>query len=106
MLCCAGKIRITQFRGEEDGAAVRVVELGPGEAGYIQQGAYHTVENISKGTAQFLQIFDHPQGGAVFAAPALVALPRNVVNSAFSQPVLPKDVTANGALIRVRDCYW
>jgi hypothetical protein len=62
------------------------------------------VENISKGTSQFLQIFDHPQGGAVFAAPALLSLPRDIVNSAFSKDVLPSGVTANGALIAVRGC--
>ncbi len=67
-------------------------------------GAYHAVENISQGTTKFLQIFDHPQGGAVFAAPALVALPRNIVNSAFSVPVLPNSVTDNGAIIAVTPC--
>lgn len=86
---------------------VNVVELAAGEAGYIQQGAYHLVENINKGNSKFLQIFDHPQGGAVFAAPALTALPRNIVNSAFSVPVLPKGVTAKGAIIKVNGCeYW
>jgi hypothetical protein len=34
---CAGKVRIHQFRGEED-PNVRVTELSEGEAGYIQQG--------------------------------------------------------------------
>lgn len=67
-------------------------------------GAYHVVENISQGTTKFLQIFDHPQGGAVFAAPALVALPRNIVNSAFSTPVLPNVVSGNGAIIDVKPC--
>lgn len=62
------------------------------------------VENISQGTTKFLQIFDHPQGGAVFAAPALVALPRNIVNSAFSTPVLPNVVSGNGAIIDVKPC--
>lgn len=100
-----GKIRISQFRGEEDGNNVRVTEVEAGSAGYIQQGSIHLVENLAKGTTQFLQIFDHVQGGANFVAPALVALPRNVVNSAFSAPVLPKHVTAKGPLVLVEGCY-
>ena len=159
-LCGAGKIRIYQFRGEEDQANVRVTDISANQAGYIQQGefvmgchraavllphvrtraqvlpshgcvelvqltavgarsatclpagAYHFVENISSGTTKFLQIFDHPQGGAVFAAPALVAL-RNaggnaaaIVNSAFSSNVLGAGVTAKGAIINVAGCNW
>ncbi|EFN58471.1 hypothetical protein CHLNCDRAFT_140484 [Chlorella variabilis] len=107
-----GKIRIYQFRGEEDQANVRVTDISANQAGYIQQGAYHFVENISSGTTKFLQIFDHPQGGAVFAAPALVAL-RNaggnaaaIVNSAFSSNVLGAGVTAKGAIINVAGCNW
>ena len=78
----------------------------------LPAGAYHFVENISSGTTKFLQIFDHPQGGAVFAAPALVAL-RNaggnaaaIVNSAFSSNVLGAGVTAKGAIINVAGCNW
>lgn len=101
-----GKIRIHQVRGEEDGNRLRSIDLSENEAGYIQQGAFHTVENIGSGTAQFLQIFDHPQGGAVFVSPSLVALPRNLVNSAFSEDVLDRDTTAKGALVPVRGCRY
>jgi oxalate decarboxylase/phosphoglucose isomerase-like protein (cupin superfamily) len=100
-------VRVTQFRGEQDGTTVRVQEVSEGEAVYIQQGTFHFVENISKGTTEFLQIFDHPQAGAVFAAPALASLPRNVVNSAFSEDVFDADVKALGTLIPIRGCeYW
>lgn len=82
----------------------RATQHHPRPCSLLVAGAYHAVENISQGTTKFLQIFDHPQGGAVFAAPALVALPRNIVNSAFSVPVLPNSVTGNGAIIAVTPC--
>jgi oxalate decarboxylase/phosphoglucose isomerase-like protein (cupin superfamily) len=86
---------------------VRVTDLKKGEAGVIHQGAYHVVENTAKGTTKFLQIFDHPNGGAVFAAPALAALPRNIVNSAFSAPVLAAGTTGKpAAIINVSHCQW
>ncbi len=80
-------------------------ELKTGEAGYIQQGAYHVVENVGSGASRFLQIFDHPQAGAVFATEALAALPRRLVNSAFSDSVLRRDTTATkGVIIPIRGC--
>ncbi|KAI3432269.1 hypothetical protein D9Q98_003829 [Chlorella vulgaris] len=107
----AGKIRIYQFRGEEDLTAVRVFDVNVGEAGYIQQGAYHMVENISGGTTKFLQIFDHPQGGAVFAAPALVALSKaggnaaKIVNAGFTGVSFGANAAANGAIVKI-SCTW
>jgi oxalate decarboxylase/phosphoglucose isomerase-like protein (cupin superfamily) len=102
----AGKVRIFQFRGEEGGNTVHTTELSAGEAGYVMQGAIHTVENAWKGTTRFLQIFDHPQGGAVFASQALTALPRRLVNAAFSENVIDQDTTANGAIVPIRDCQY
>ncbi len=109
LLCThpAGSIRVHQFRGEEDGLKVNVVDASAGEAVYILQGAYHVVENTRKGTTRFIQIFDHPFGGAVFAAPALAALPRNIVNSAFSAPILASGTTGKpAAIINVNPCAW
>ncbi len=96
---------IHQFRGEEDGSTVHTTHLSAGEAGYVLQGSYHVVENTGKGPARFLQIFDHPQAGAVFATQALAALPRRLVNAAFTQDVLERDTAATkGAIIHIRDC--
>ena len=101
----AGKVLIHQFRGEGS-EEVLTIELSKGEAGYIEQGAFHTVENVNGGVSRFLQIFDHPQGGAVFAAPALAALPRRLVNSAFTDNVLKRDsAAAKGIIIPVRGCH-
>lgn len=103
----AGKVLIHQVRGEEAGNAVLTIELSKGEAGYIEQGAFHTVENVNGGVSRFLQIFDHPQGGAVFAAPSLVALPRRLVNSAFTDNVLRRDTSAaKGVIIPIRGCRY
>jgi hypothetical protein len=41
-----------------------------------------------------MQIFDHPQPGAVFVANALVNLPTNVINKSFSKPVFDGKTTA------------
>lgn len=75
------------------------------------QGAYHMVENISAGTTKFLQIFDHPQGGAVFAAPALVALSKaggnaaKIVNAGFTGVSFGANAAANGAIVKI-SCTW
>jgi hypothetical protein len=43
----------------------------------------------------------------VFAAPSLVALPRRLVNSAFTDNVLRRDTSATkGAIIPIRGCRY
>ncbi len=102
----AGKVRIHQVRGEGNDEAL-ITELEAGEAGYVQQGAFHVVENLSRGQTRFLQIFDHPQAGAVFAAPSLLGLPRHLVNSAFTDDVLRRDTEATkGVIIPIRGCKY
>jgi hypothetical protein len=63
---------------------------------------------IADGNSKFLQLFDHIQAGVVFVAPALVNLPSDVVNSAFSKDVINPGIKAlsdpNPALITVRGC--
>lgn len=148
VLCSAGSIRIYQFRGEEALNNVTVTDVGINKAAYIQQGerelsgalavavvcccvpsgpfpcpsftgAYHMVENTSNGAAKFLQIFDHPQGGAVFAAPALAALhnygvgqPNNaekIVSSSFTADIFPDTgtlVQGKPPLVNFGTCTW
>jgi quercetin dioxygenase-like cupin family protein len=105
-----GKLKVYQFRGEEAGTNVSVVEISKGEAAYIQQGAIHFVENSGDSKASFLQLFDHVQAGVVFVAPALVNLPMDVVNSAFSEDIIKAGTKAlsdpSPALIRVRGCKY
>ncbi len=69
-------------------------------------GAIHTVENTYDGESKFLQIFDHPQAGAVFVASAMAALPASLINSAFSADVLTGPRTGNPGIIMVRDCGY
>jgi hypothetical protein len=77
------------------------------------------VENTSGGSAKFLQIFDHPQGGAVFATPALAALhnfgvnnnfnAEKIVDAAFSSPIFPDSgtlVTGKPPLVNFGTCNW
>ncbi len=47
MLHPAGKVRIYQFRGEESGNTVHVLELKKNEAAYIEQGERHCCSSSS-----------------------------------------------------------
>jgi oxalate decarboxylase/phosphoglucose isomerase-like protein (cupin superfamily) len=67
----------------EDGTIKRV-NVPKGSAVLIPQGTLHYVRNTYNGDSVFLQIFDHPKAGAVFVAAALAAMPRPVLNSAFT----------------------
>jgi oxalate decarboxylase/phosphoglucose isomerase-like protein (cupin superfamily) len=102
----AGKVRIHQVRGEGNDEAL-MTELEAGEAGYVQQGALHVVENLSRGHTRFLVFFDHPQAGTVFAFPSLLGLPRRLINSAFTDDVLRRDNEAiKGVFLPIRGCKY
>ena len=50
-------------------------------------GSIHLVQNICNGHSEFMQIFDYPKPGVVFANNALTALPTGIINKSFSKPV-------------------
>ncbi len=78
----------------------------------VATGTYHFVENTFAQKTKFLQIFDHPFGGAVFAAPAIVAL-RNaggnaaaIVNAQFNKVIIDQFVSAKPPMFQVPGCNW
>jgi hypothetical protein len=78
--------------------------VSQGEGVLIAQGVLHFVQNLNKwGASTFLQIFDHPAAGAFFVAPALVAMPSDITNSAFNAPFPTKDT---GIIFKNKACTW
>jgi hypothetical protein len=58
-------------------------------------GTVHFVRNVKRGGAsRFLQLFDHPDAGAVFVGPALLGMPRDILDSAFTS-AFPAAVSGN-----------
>lgn len=58
-------------------------------------GTVHFVRNANKhGASRFLQLFDHPGAGAVFVGPALLGMPRDILDSAFTS-AFPAAVSGN-----------
>src|SRR4051812_32747128 len=67
-------------------------------------GSVHFVQNIGDGESAFLQLFDNPKAGTTLINRALVALPNNVVNAGFSQPINAFGLTANFPFYIVPNC--
>lgn len=78
--CPAGKVEIGMFFEDQ---SFRIVPVKAGEAVLIPQGVVHFVRNVNKWDSKLLQIFDHPAAGAQFVGPALLAMPKDVLASAF-----------------------
>jgi len=67
-------------------------------------GAIHFVRNVDTHRAsKFLQIFDHPQAGAQFLAPALLNMPKDIVASAFKGDF---PTASTGNIFRLKSCKW
>lgn len=86
-----GSVEVGMFFEDQ---SFRLVSVKGGQAVLIPQGVVHFVRNTAKHPTQLLQIFDHPGAGAQFLGPALLAMPEDVLASAFKGD-FPSATTGN-----------
>lgn len=69
---------------------------------YLPAGTVHYVRNTASTETALLGLFDHPQASTQFVPNSLVAMPKDILASAFMGGALPSAV--NAPIFKVNGC--